>query len=107
MMTVRFPNGFSVTYNDARYANRGANYTDLYTHSNERTRKWIAQVPNAALIEARPACKTFQAGAGDSLDEILHALETRTIGNDCRDAQKLKRIKLALADFDARRGCWK
>jgi len=107
MMTIRFQNGFSVTYNDAQYAHRGANYTDLYTDSNERTRKWIAQVPNTALIEVRPACKTFQAGAGDPLDQVLHDLENHTIGSDWRAAQKLKRIKLALLDFDARRGCWK
>jgi hypothetical protein len=107
MMTVRFPNGFSVTYNDAHFAHRGAAYTDLYTESNQAKRKWIAQVPNTALIEYRPACKAFQVGAGDQLEQILHSLENRAIGHDWSTANMLKRIKLALVDFDARRGCWK
>jgi hypothetical protein len=105
MMTVRFPGGLSVTYDRAFFASRAAGYTDLYTMKDEAKREWIAQVPNTALIEREPASRV--SIASNPLDQILHSLETRTIGNDWAAAQRLKRIKLALVDFDARRGCWK
>lgn len=104
MITVRFANGFSVTYNTANYAEHGDRF---YRLRDKEGGVLIALVPKQAMLEWKPACKVFQAGAGDPLDQILHSLETRTLGNDWAAAQKLKRIKQALVDFDARRGCWK
>lgn len=39
MMWVRFPNGQCIQYNRANYANRHAEYSDLYT---EKDGAWIA-----------------------------------------------------------------
>ena len=56
MITVRFPTGFSIQYNDANYVHRSSEYTDLYT---EKDGNWIAQAPNSALIERFPPCRTY------------------------------------------------
>jgi hypothetical protein len=58
MMTVRFATGFSVQYNTAGYVVRSTNYTDLYT---KKDGDWVAQVPNEAIVEAVPCCRTYNA----------------------------------------------
>ncbi len=62
MMTVRFPNGQAVQYNDANYVSRYTEFSDLYT---KKDGKWIAQIPNNCIIEVIPACKVYNA-----LDQI-------------------------------------
>ena len=67
MMTVRFPNGQTVVYNTATYARRTATYTDLYT---QKDGAWIAQVPNACIIETRPACRVYDALQQQPLEQL-------------------------------------
>lgn len=56
MFTVRFPNGQAVQYNTATYASRSTEYTDIYSRKGGT---WIAQVPNACIIESVPACRVY------------------------------------------------
>ncbi len=56
MMTVRFPNGQAVQYNNARWISRSSNCTDLYEKQNGM---WIAQVPNSCIIENVRACEVY------------------------------------------------
>lgn len=59
MITVRFPTGFSIQYNDATYGLRNsAGYTDIYT---EKGGTFIAQAPNDCLIEWVGPCRTYNA----------------------------------------------
>lgn len=73
MMTVRFPNGLSVQYNDANFALRHAEYTDLHTKENGA---WIAQVPNDCLIEVRPACRVYDALQQQSLEQLTKEIRS-------------------------------
>jgi hypothetical protein len=64
-MTVRFPTGLSLQYNDALYSVRRANgSTSLYTKEGGI---WIAQVPTSGcVIEAQPACRVYNAISVDA-----------------------------------------
>lgn len=55
MMWVRFPNGQCIQYNTAHYVERSptGGYTDMYEGKGG---KWIAQIPNACVIESMRAC---------------------------------------------------
>jgi hypothetical protein len=65
MMTVRFPNGFSIQYNDANFCSRGTVYTDLYVKEGG---KWIVQFPTTmCLIENVSPCRTYNAQHNDEL----------------------------------------
>ena len=59
MITVRFPNGQAVQYNDAGFVDRDQSYSDLYVDSTKE--KWIAQVPNTCLIEIVQPCCVYNA----------------------------------------------
>lgn len=67
MMTVRFPNGQAVQYNEARYVARYDSYTDLY---DKKDGVWIAQVPNTCLIESQPACRVYDALQQQPLEQF-------------------------------------
>jgi hypothetical protein len=60
MMWVRFPNGQCVQYNNANYAVRNSEYTDLYKKSVDgKGQGWIAQVPNTCIVEVEFACRVW------------------------------------------------
>lgn len=106
MMTVRFPSGFSVQYNDANYASRTQwGYTDIYT---KKDGQWVAQVPNDALIEIVKPCETYFAGQRPetAIGGALQAIRQRpTLSwSAARDLAALKR---ELQSFDALRKSWK
>lgn len=63
MITVRFATGFSIQYNDAGYVFRSTVYCDLYVKEGGR---WIAQVPNDALIELVAPCRIYNSATEDS-----------------------------------------
>lgn len=67
MMTVRFQSGFSVRYNDANFVSRHGEYSDLMTAEKG---KWIAQVPNSAIIEVMPSCSCFNPIADTAHDRL-------------------------------------
>lgn len=58
MITVRFPNGLAVQYNSATHVRRSATYTDLLTAKDGF---WVAQVPNACIIEMVRPCRVYDA----------------------------------------------
>ncbi len=78
MITVRFPTGFSVQYNNANYATRShdGGYTDIYT---KKDGAWVAQVPTSScLIEVVSPCRTYDAsnGSGDVSAEVRELRRT-------------------------------
>lgn len=102
MITVRSPTGFSIQYNDARYATRCAEYTDLYKEAGQKG--WVAQVPNSWVVEVMRPCRVYDAANNPEglAEDFLKALRDRRISN-----YRLVDIKKALRDFDALRKRWK
>lgn len=87
MITVRFPSGFSIQYNDANYVSRHEEYSDLLT---KKDGYWVAQVPNTAVIEMTPACRTYGC-LRDETTETVRALmqsEFKTIQRQIRLLKK-------------------
>lgn len=100
MMTVRFPSGVSIQYNNANYVIRhDAGYTDIYEKKDGR---WIAQVPSAGcVIEVVPACRVYDGlGNDEAVEHIL-----RNIKSIAR--WKLEKLKRCLADYNMHTGNWK
>lgn len=104
MITVRLPTGLSIRYNSANYAARSANgYTDIY---DRKDGNWIAQVPNAWLIEIRAPCRVYNPAREpeEALDALLDDIENR---RHALPVHKLADLKAALQVFNARSKVWK
>lgn len=106
MITVRFPDGFSVQYNSANYVTRDQiqhGFADLYT---EKDGKWVAQVPVDAMIEVMTPCRTYDAKnrPQEIVRAILAAIDEQRSALPVHD---LARLKSALYAFDARKKRWK
>lgn len=73
MITVRFPSGFSIQYNDANYVHRHGEYSDIWDNSAKET--WFAQAPNSCVIERHIPCRTYNPVATDS-DKVQASIES-------------------------------
>ncbi len=106
-MTVRFPSGFSVQYNDANYLSY------MGVHPNQAIRlttarengKWICDIPvsSGAIVEVAPPCRTYNANTTDDgkvAQECLRRIRSLSVYD-------LAELKKALAGFDAKRKAWK
>lgn len=108
MMTVRYPTGVAVTFNDANWLtplNDGS--WDLYTAEPAKGGRWVARV---------------QAGAGATL-EVVRATKVETADMDVRKAAELladrdgelerlpgyvlRVLKARLARFNAKTWTWR
>jgi hypothetical protein len=71
MITVRFPSGFSVQYNDACYLRYGSAADELYTADPDKGGTWVATVQRSAgaVIEVRKPCRAYRAI--DDLDDVF------------------------------------
>lgn len=106
MMTVRFPDGVAVTYNDATYMRYGNHAHELYTKNPTEGGKWVASIPvaTACIVETCRPCRVEQAaltveGAAKYL--ALNSGELRRLeGWVARD------LKRALEQFNARTLTW-
>ena len=64
MITVRFPSGFSVQYNDATTVELLPDgRCDIV---REEPRRWYARVPAGCLIEGQTPCRTYNAAREES-----------------------------------------
>jgi hypothetical protein len=98
MMTVRFPSGVSIQYNDAHYVQRTDTYSDLYT---KKDGFWIAQVPTkGCVIEVQRACRVYDACAGDRAEQVLQNLEGLPHNT-------LRQLKRRLAKYRSRSAEWR
>jgi len=63
MITVRFPNGQAVQYNDAHYCMRSERYSDLYRASDKdgKYKGWVAHKCRTLVLSKwnRPAAFTI------------------------------------------------
>lgn len=70
MMTVRFPNGQAIQYNDANYVLSGSTTQQLWTRKDGA---WIANVPHACIVESH-SCRVYNP-LTDQTDRRLEAIE--------------------------------
>jgi hypothetical protein len=73
MMTVRFPNGQVVTYNNAMYIVWGENHSILY---KKKDGDLIARVPANCIIEWEPPCRVYDALKTKPDEKILKELKS-------------------------------
>lgn len=83
MMTVRFPNGQAVQYNDAYYITWGENHSSLYNKAPDKGGSLIARVPRECIIEWESPCRVYNP-ISSAPNEDLEALK--------KEVQSLKRL---------------
>ena len=105
MLTVRYPNGMAVTYNNANHCAIENGYVNLLT---KKGGYWVARIPDSsgAIVEFRRPCAVtaFNGNATQMLKYIRDNMRDLT---SYADACVLSDIKMALRDFNARTGMWK
>jgi hypothetical protein len=93
MITVRFPSGFSVQYNDAGFVcgpdERGI--VRLYDSSDKK--RFFARIPSDALVEFIRPCRTYNASgpSGELTAEV--ALLQKKVASLTRSINKLAKTK--------------
>jgi len=105
MMTVRFPTGISLRFNDANYCIRSGTgeYADLYTAKDGA---WVAQVPSSCVIEIRQPCRVWNAitDPSEAVEWLVKLIDER---HSSLKMYELADLKRALDAFDARGKRWK
>lgn len=106
MMTVRFPSGVSVTYNDASWLKYGQHAHELFTADPSKGGLWIVSIPAGAdcIIEARPCCKVEQAAL--TVQAAAQHLAQNETALRAVDGWVLRDLKRALQRFNARSQSW-
>jgi len=104
MMTVRFPTGVAVVYNDANYLVYRAGLWELYT---KKDGGWVCSIPTATgcIVESMPACRVENAAL--TLKKAAHTLATSMPSLRECDRGDLAKLKKLLRQFNARAWCWK
>ncbi len=103
MMTVRFPTGFSIQYNDANWVKTLDKYYDLYAgEPSKDDSRWVARVPLDCAIEIQRACRVYDARTdprelGDAFLAQLRSISSST----------LAAVKRELRSFDIRSYHWR
>ena len=76
MITVRFPSGFSVQYNDLDSMKWGSDNAQLLFRSNadrDTGKGWVVSVPADCIVEFMQPCRTYMAGESDMKTELRDA----------------------------------
>ena len=107
MFSFLFPTGVRVTYNEARFLRYVSTGMEFYTADPDKDHKarWLASIPasTGCIVEAAPACKTAipgQLNDGELGEKVLDRLRHLP-------TWRLKELKTALNEFDARGKQWK
>lgn len=105
-MTIRYPNGQAVTYNDAGYLVREIHSWSLYTDSSRS--RWIAsvQLSAGAIIEGTYPC-VIENPLTERTESSAEGMVLRMYeqGRHKQGARAV-RIKRALRRFDMRTWLW-
>jgi len=101
MLVVRFPDGTSIQYNQANYLKPTSEAWHLYTSESG---DWVATVPFNCIVEARPACRVYNAlRTNEQLRILLEGLREMS-WSELSIAVELKR---KLAKFNSRTRTWR
>jgi hypothetical protein len=109
MLTVRYPNGVSITYNTANFLRYTPSSWELYTRDPANGGTWVASLmPSAnAIVEATPACKMENPVENLTGEAALREVSARIRSFRNGGGRHLAEMKRALADFNARHQQWK
>ena len=105
MMTVRFPNGTFVSYNNATQARYESYGWVLYTKDPKEGGVWIASIqPSAgAVLEAHEPCRMGTINGQEALRHVADHLRDYM---DYSSRDLLGKIKRGLLGFNARTERW-
>lgn len=107
MITVRYPSGLAITYNEAYFFTHGEGTWVLCTKDPSRGGRKVAFIQASAgvTVEFQRPCVVQHQGrdAGDLIEQLADDISLLRKGK----GRDLQRIKLALTDFDARDHNWK
>ncbi len=106
MLTVRFPTGVAITYNNATKLYYNDDRWVLFTDDKEKGGQWVCSIQKGAgaIVEAIHACAVENPAANPTGNGAVDLL----IGNiRSVTSWSLKRLKVALRDFNARTMSWK
>lgn len=110
-MTIRFPNGVSLRYHNAKYLIRDAGSWALYTKNPNDGGAWVASIQLSAgcVVECEGQSVTISNPVeGKTNEEKINGLLDNLRGiKDWRGLEGLKELKKALAKFDSRTNCWR
>ena len=110
MITVRYPTGHTVVYNDANYLVRGDVWAILYDSKTDQNMIASISAQSGASIEFVQPCniKTDFNTLDDALSYVNSNLDTTESCDTWGKRFKfLKELKAMLHDFDARSGRWR
>ena len=112
MLKVIYPNGQTRTYATATFLNCRDVTWRLYTANpnEDESAVWVASIqPSAgAIVESVPASRVESSLAELTLDKMLTEVSQRVRSFDKpAHSERLKTLKNALRDFDARSGWWR
>lgn len=104
MMTVRFPNGQAITYNNGGFLQYTPDFWEIYTASPSKGGHWIAsiQARAGAIVETSPPCQV--KGLEFSLLQAFEKVQTELWE---LPAYKLKTLKNALTKFNTKTEKWR
>ena len=110
MITVTFPTGVRVTYNDANDVKFYEDYVSICYADENGKRFWRAALQRSAgcMIEWVRPCEVMAPPLPSpevALDTILRQIESGQLQGIA--SWKLKDLKRALAKFNARSGSWR
>lgn len=109
-MTVRFPNGQEVTYNDACYLNYKSQGWELYTKDPDKGGSWIVSIQQSsgAIVESMKPCKVqnpLTNVTGEKALEYVIAYITE-LSKTYSGAKLVKKLKKKLVQYSTRSGKW-
>jgi hypothetical protein len=105
MLTVRFPNGQAVTYNDANFCRYTEHTFNLWTKEGGT---WIATITyeSGAIIEAVPPCKVENPIAAMTLKVACEMVLASARNANYRESILLADVKKMLRKFHGQRHVW-
>ena len=105
MLTVRFPNGHVVTYNNATYLTHSADVWHLYADRDQKT--WIASIQGSAgvIVGCVAPCKVEHPRT-TPIDMMNYLLDHGREFN-WRELEKLAEVKAMLDQFNRQRRTWR
>jgi hypothetical protein len=108
-LTVRYPNGLAITYNDAHVLEHGSTCWNLY--ESEKRKKWIAAIQPSAgvIVEAKRPClienpQTDLTEQG-AVELVKRMFRKKRHADGC--GAEVAEIKRLLQQFDARYWTWR
>lgn len=110
MLTVRFPTGVSIRYNQAGFVRYTESAWELYTKDPAKGGTWVASISphSGAIVEAVPACAVENPTANLTGEKALeYVVENITALDGYSNRRKLKKLKAELARFNAQTCQWK